>query len=136
MKEFLGQICGISVMIAALKLLVPAGRFEKILKYSLGLFFILSIIGGLKKFDFTLPEISYEITEESNTSLTLAPLEISIKNILEKNGIKVKEIYFDTNITENSGIQINKVIIELKEGEKSKAAETVKSQTGLEVMVK
>lgn len=137
MKEFIISISAVSVIISALKLLCPADKEERLIKFALGMFFIISIIGGAANIKAELPQTETTLGQEYGENIKLASLEASVVSLLEENDIKISEIYFDTDISAEKSISINKVILKTQKKEDGPKAEgIVKSQTGLEVELK
>ncbi len=137
MKDLILSLCGMAVMLAAFKILMPSGKNENLLKYSMGLFLIVSIISASGKTHFSFPELyDFEATNVGE-SLKEENLKIAIKSTLNDFGIGVREIYFDTDIKDGDGISITKVTLDLEnEKDKEKAVEIIRSQTGLLVEAK
>jgi C1A family cysteine protease len=113
------------------------GKTETSLKYAIGIFLTLSIITGIKSINIEIPQITTKAASLSGEDIQLATLKSAIISVLKEYGIEIKELYFDTDISENGSININKVTIKLEKREDAKkATEIIKSQTGLSVEVK
>ncbi len=133
MRDFVLSLCAAAILIAALRLLAPNGRFEKTLQYAMALFLMLSIISAVLKVDFSLPEFEAEKIETTGESeLNLAVLKGAITELLLDYGVEVQEIYFNTDILKDGGISITKVTVKTDQAEDAqKIREIIKSQTGL-----
>lgn len=137
MKDFVLGICAVSVLVAALKILIPPGNTEKSLKYAIGIFITVSIISGVKSVKLELPQVKAVETVLFTEDMKTAMLKTSLNSVLGEYGIETKEIYFDTDILEDGGIKISKVTVILQKKEDAKKAmEIIKSQTGLLAEVK
>lgn len=133
MRDFVLSLCAAAILIAALRLLAPSGRFEKTLQYAMALFLMLSIISAVLKVDFSLPDFEAEKIETTGESeLNLAVLKGAITQLLLDYGVEVQEIYFNTDILKDGGISITKVTVKTDQAENAqKIREIIKSQTGL-----
>ena len=137
MKDLLLCLCGMATMLAAFKILIPNGKNENLLKYSMGLFLIVSILSTAGKIEFSMPEVKAFETAPVGDELKTENLKLAIISTLCDFGIEVTEIYFDTDITDDGSISITKVTLYIENKEdKEKAVEIIKSQTGLLVEAK
>lgn len=123
-RNFGISICITIVATGIFSILIPNGTMEKVVKFTVSLFFLLSLIipfvNGLK--NFKINYISNDITTQSNKNLenninqniiniTKSKLEQSIFDILKKNDILIKKVSVDINIIDKSSIDISKIEI-------------------------
>lgn len=132
-RNFAISICITIVATGIFSMLIPNGTMEKVVKFTVSLFFLLSIIipfvTGLK--DFKVEYVSGEVLQENNKQLenninenilniTKSKLEQSIVDILKKNDILVKKVFVDINIIDKSSIDISKIEIYIDSEQKDK----------------
>ena len=112
-SSFAAAFCSACVFIGAVYMLCPDGAISKSVRYVLGLVFLLSVISAaaiaVGKWDFEMPEITADYTEEA--SLDVSAAEYVYAYALSKAEIDFNKITVWTDKSENGSISINKVII-------------------------
>ena len=133
MKDFLLSISAVSVIMAAVWLLIPKGSMQKSVKYALGIFALVGIISAFGKIEISLPEVT-ETSKGAELSydIAVASAERAVENSLIKNNISAKKVTAVTDNLKSDSINITKVVLELESDKDfEKAAELVFSETGL-----
>ncbi|MEG2429344.1 MAG: stage III sporulation protein AF [Oscillospiraceae bacterium] len=139
------NICITLVITAIFTMLVPNNKLDKILKFSISLFFLASLISPFfnSKLDFHI-NIDDIITsspqknisqkaDEQFYQIATKNLEMSIEKLLNQKGIPIKKIKIFINNSDNNSIFINKVIVTLdKANEKyiSQIKEIIEKEVG------
>ncbi len=133
MKDFMLSLSSVSVIMAAVWLLVPEGSMEKSMKYALGIFAVVGIISAFGKIGISLPEISAQYTgTQPSYSIETATAETAIEDVLRKYNIPVKKVTAVTDISGSDSINITKVVLELENDKDfDRAAELLELETGL-----
>ena len=132
--DFVKILSVVSVLLAALWLIAPKGKTEKMFKYAMGLFLISVIISTFNS-SFTLPENlpAMATATQSDTSQRLSydTAKYVIEELLKKCNIKFGEIQIITDNSKGGGINITKAHIELSQNDFERASEIIKNQTGI-----
>lgn len=124
LKQWAVNICITLAATAVFSMLVPNGSMEKVLKFTISIFFVSCL---LTPFFVGLPQIDWEaqITYQSDyADLTgkineqlIKQSEMSVcrvvKSILEEEKISYEKISADVNISSDNSIFISKIYIEL-----------------------
>lgn len=148
-KQWAVNICITLVATAVFSMLVPNGSMEKVLKFTISLFFVSCL---LTPFLVGLPQIDWEaqttyqadytdLTGKINEQL-IKQSEMSVcrvvKTILEKEKISYEKISADVNISSDNSIFISKIYIELPVKETKnlqKVRQLVKEECQIETQV-
>jgi stage III sporulation protein AF len=145
-RQWATSICVTIVIVAIFSMLVPKGSMEKVVKFTVSVFFLISLLYPLMTNigDFTL-DVSAEYTEgKQDTSqleesmnqklldITQAKIVRQLEQILHNNEIETKKIEVIININEDNSILISKLVIKLDssyKSEESKIKKIVKEET-------
>lgn len=125
-----------SVVLAALRLIVPKGNSDAIFKYAMGIFIISVILSSVNIYLKNPPEMptlseSFEVTERGE-GLTNSTTEYIIEQLLNKCNVKYKEVRIITDNSADTGINIIGVKVDfVDEKDFEFAAEIIKNQTGI-----
>jgi len=124
---FAKSLCMLVFICAILEELYPKGSMEKISRFLLSVFILVSLISPIKKLiesDFSFLSIKETISSFSFSSLDdeiVKEASKSIENLaakeLIKENIDFKNITVKMDITESGGISIDKIIVNLKDYE-------------------
>ncbi len=129
------------VISAFVSYLTPSGSTEKTIKFILSLAFICVIISSLSKIEMNFDSIKissqYQAAENAtdifNESLDYSEkvLAKKIENELKKNGIKIKDIMINMDISDDDSIIINNITYFYEEkSDTSKVNEIIYKITG------
>ena len=134
--NFVRALSVISVVLAALWLLVPSGNSAQMFRYAMGVFIISVIVSTLGVSFSNPPEIPSfaDYKEETSVaeSITNSTARYVIEQLLDSCNIKFKEVEIITDNSVGSDINITKARVELQNPEDfNRAAEIVKNQTGI-----
>ncbi len=147
-KSWIFSVCAAAVIITALNMLVPNSKTEKIMRFTIGLFFVLLIGSPIIAFAHGVTDSQdYRLTEDFQTDLSSTSYEESLKEILIKKansnlerGLKEQNVNFkylscNINITEDNCIQITEVKVyasdTLSKSDRTKIRKYIKSQAGV-----
>ncbi len=110
--SFIKSMSVISVVLAAVWLLIPKGGMQASFKYVMGLFTIAAIISAFSTAgDFTLPNLKIDtekLTAETYANIENETLRFAIEKLLTKEGIEFKKVEIITDIFEDNSIHITK----------------------------
>lgn len=133
--DFAKILSVISVVLAALWLILPRGKSANGFKYAMGLFVISVIISTIGALDFSLPKNlqTPKTTTATNTAQKLSndTAVYIIESLLKKCNIKFGEILIITDNSNSSDINITKAYVSLDPKDFEMAAEIIKNQTGI-----
>lgn len=142
------SICVVLVITSIFSMLMPSEKLGKVLKLTLSLFFIASIItpiaSGEVKFNLTLPKeskaVQYQMdlyANESFVSLAQTNLENSLMRILEQKGLAVQKVKVSINKIGKDNISISEVLITASsELDEKQIKSVVKQEIGVEPELK
>ncbi|MEG0693225.1 MAG: stage III sporulation protein AF [Oscillospiraceae bacterium] len=129
------SICITMVVTSIFSMLTPDSKLDKVLKFSISLFFLTSLISPFvnNKLDFRI-DIS-DITQTNQTrelsqsvenqflSIAMSNIEHTVENLLKRENISPKKVEVLININEDNSISINKLMVYIdKSDEKKKQA--------------
>lgn len=136
--ELIKTLSVLSVVLAAVWMLIPKGAMEKPFRYVLGMFVAAAIVTAvMTAFDRgfwveSTPAQAENSTQVTAQSLSATTAEYIIAGLLDGAGIKYREIHAVTDISDDSGISIIKATVALYDREDAeRAAELVFAQTGI-----
>lgn len=140
------NICITLVITVIFTMLVPSNKLDKILKFSISLFFLASLISPFfnSKLDFHIDMKDVVISSQQKNlnqkadeqffQMATKNLEVSIEKLLIKKGIKINKIKIFVNNSSDNSIFISKVIVSLnKANEKyeSQIKQIIKEEVGV-----
>lgn len=128
----------VSVVLAAVWMLVPKGGMEKSFRFVLGVFALGAVVsavcGPAMKVEFDLERYEKEYAETAE-SISAANAEFVIGKLLESESIFFKNITPITDKSADGSIHITKAAVELyREQEWERAAALVLQETGIELV--
>lgn len=116
-RDFAVSFCTVGIGLGAFILLCPAGKFEKTVRYVLGVVFlicVLSFVPILKS--VSMPKISASSNLFAfSESLSVTAFRLTLETALKENQINFKDLTVCTDISENGSIVIYKVVIKTEE---------------------
>lgn len=127
---------------AVVLMLSPGGSVNKSVRTAVSLFLMTAmVLPFVRNFSFDIPNIIPDAsTEQPDISASVeeqmkAALKTEIGKILDKNGIKYREINIDMNISDNT-VTVRKIEIKSENGGDFSALENrISSETGAEVKI-
>lgn len=136
--ELIKTLSVISVVLAAVWMLIPKGSMEKSLKYALSMFVTAAIVAAVMtalQRGFVLDEIPTVAKTDvikSAGDISEVTAEYIIAGLLDEAGIKYRKIDVTMDILDDSGISIIKATAQLQNrAEAERAAQIVWEQTGI-----
>lgn len=147
-KSWIFSVCAAAIIITALNMLVPNSKTEKIMRFTIGLFFILLIgspIAALAnsvsnshsdyaKSDFQA-DLSSNCYEERLKEILIKKVNSKLESGLQEQNINFKYLSSDINITEDNCIQITEVKVyasdTLSKSDRAEMRKYIKSQAGI-----
>lgn len=133
--EIIKGLSVLSVVTAAAFLIIPKGTGTDSFKYAVGIFTLAAVLSFFAELpdNFNLPAITTaSVTSNKARDIDIATTQYLIETLLNKAGIKFKEITVITDKSDDSGIFITKARVKLiNEGQFDLAAEIIKNQTGI-----
>lgn len=122
-KSWMFSVCVAVVIVTIFSMFTPNGKMEKIMRFTISMFFILiisaPIIGFIKDYkNFEPDNLINNSSQASNTDykenvkdVFIKKVELALKKGLERKQINISDLSVDINITEDNCIEINKVEI-------------------------
>lgn len=136
--EIFKSLSVICIITSAVWILVPNGKMQNSMKYSIGMFAVCAALGCIMSLSSKLPVISFSKTDSDNIQASIhesvekTNYSYAINSLLESSGIRCEKILIDTDISENGSINITNISIVLKNPDDyEKADSVIFSQTGL-----
>lgn len=134
LKDWAFSVCCAVLIGGIFNIMLPDGSLKKTFKTILSVFFIYIVISPFIRINFSDIKQNFEYSSAEKEfdnnifyedSLDYIENEIysSTSYFLEKNGIKDKDIFIEVNISENSGIDINKFVLKIKKEDYTESLE-------------
>lgn len=148
-RQWAAVICIVLILTAVLAMLIPHSKSEKVMQFSLGLFFILCLLLPFSKRlpDFDLAAYAADAVDttrieeqmrEQIIDLSEANLRRVVEQVLEEEGYTAKKIETNINISEDDSISITKIILELDDDDQKNVQSVrglVEEKLGIETQV-
>lgn len=146
------SICTVTAATAIFSMLMPAKKLERVLRFSISLFFLIGLISPFfnKKLDFYIPLDDIELSaqapisskmDESILSLTQTRLEAELERELFKNKIspvKIKAVISTNHNNGENSISIKQLIVTIEQKDSGNTAmiqEILQNATGCSATV-
>lgn len=148
-KDFGMMICGAAVLCAVVNMLVPSEKYEKVIKITLAAVMICAMITPLTKLSRIRLDLSeYRASDRGYYDDLRQKIEIQTESVmqktvtgmihesLQKNGIRAKNIFVETDRLEDGSISIGQVTIETQNNAEAIAAKKIiKDSLGIDADV-
>lgn len=119
-------VCIISIIFCIVSNMVDTSKFEKELRLIFFSILITTVLKSIANIDTSNLQWNYlgeslQYTDQSEVYKQVATtqVETSIKQLLQDNGLHCENISLDINITEDSSISINKVLLNVDDFQKA-----------------
>lgn len=131
LRKYAALLCIAAAAAIVAKNLVPSEKFEKILRFLIGVFMLFMVISPLKSLgeellDIEIPEISYENYEsisESSSKLFESKIKEKLTSELENIGVIAQNIEINANFNEEGVIILDGFSIIIDTSYKNRADE-------------
>ena len=144
------SLCVTAVITAIFTMLMPDAKLEKTVKFAISLFFLTGLAAPFAAgeldpiFDFSPIQAESQASplekqaQEQFLSLAERNLEASLEQLLRAEGVRPQKVDVSIHITEDQRVSIKQVRVTLpasEEGNRQKAADLLRKETGTEAEV-